>query len=49
MKPINKPEVFLGQSASKFDAEGTLTDETAKGLIRDLLKALRDWTVKLRG
>lgn len=38
---VNKPEVFINHSASKFNAEGELTDETASGFIRDLLVALR--------
>jgi chromate reductase, NAD(P)H dehydrogenase (quinone) len=49
MKPVNKPEVFINLAATKFDADGNLTDETAKGLIRDLLKNLYDWTNRLRG
>lgn len=49
MHPVNKPEVMIGQVQNKFDASGHLTDETAKGLIRDLLVALASWTRKLRG
>jgi len=40
MHPLNKPEVLIGAAQSKFDAQGNLTDETARGLIRDLLAAL---------
>ena len=46
---LNKPEVLIGQAASKFDAEGRLTDETARGLIAQQMVALRDWTLRLRG
>lgn len=46
---VNRPEVMIGQAPTKFDAEGNLTDETAKGLIRDLGKALVDWTKRLKG
>jgi chromate reductase len=46
---LNKPEVLIGQAASKFDAEGRLTDETARGLIGQQMVALRDWTLRLRG
>jgi chromate reductase len=48
MHPVNKPEVFIAQAASKFDAEGRLTDQTARDLIGQMLAALRDWTIKLR-
>jgi chromate reductase len=37
---VNKPEVLVGQAASKFDAAGQLTDETARTLLRDLMVAL---------
>jgi chromate reductase len=45
--PLNKPEVLMGQAATKFDAQGKLTDETAKKLITDLLVALERLTRKL--
>ena len=44
MHPINKPEIFIGAAQTKFDAAGHLTDETARGLIRDLMAALERWT-----
>ena len=43
MHPLNKPEVLIGQAQTKFDAEGRLTDEAARGFIRDLLVALEQW------
>jgi chromate reductase len=46
---LNKPEVMIGQAATRFDAEGRLTDETTRGLIAQQLVALRDWTLRLRG
>jgi chromate reductase len=48
MFPLNKPEVLLMRSREKFDAGGRLTDETARGLIRDLLLALAEWTRRLQ-
>ncbi|WP_372623703.1 NADPH-dependent FMN reductase [Falsiroseomonas sp.] len=45
---LNKPEVMISQAATKFDAEGRLTDETSRGLIAAQLAALRDWTLRLR-
>src|SRR4029077_14719449 len=44
MHPINKPEVQIGQAQTKFDADGRLTDEAARGFIRDMLVALEQWT-----
>ena len=42
--PLNKPEVLIGQAQTKFDANGRLTDEAARGFIRDMLVALEGWT-----
>ena len=47
MHPINKPEVLIGVAHTKFDAEGRLTDEAARGFIRDMLVALEQWTRQL--
>ena len=47
MHPINKPEVLIGVAHTKFDAEGCLTDEAARGFIRDMLVALEQWTRQL--
>jgi chromate reductase len=46
--PVNQPEVFIGQAASKFDAEGNLTDDTARRLIKALLEALVAQAKKLK-
>ena len=43
MHPLNKPEVLIGQAQTKFDAEGNLLDEAAKGFIRDLMNNLVGW------
>lgn len=37
---LNKPEVFISHSASKFNAEGELTDEITAKFIGELLLAL---------
>jgi len=34
--------------ADRFDAQGNLTDETAKGLIKQLLESLQAWTLRLK-
>jgi chromate reductase len=47
MLPLNKPEVFVAAAQTKFDAQGRLTDETARTLIRQLLEALAAWTRRL--
>ena len=41
--PLNRPEVMIGQAQNKFDADGNLTDEAAKGFIRDLMANLASW------
>jgi len=48
MFPINRPEIMIGHASGKFDDQGNLTDETTKGLIRDMLQNLVDWTVRIR-
>jgi chromate reductase, NAD(P)H dehydrogenase (quinone) len=48
MYPINQPEVFIRECANKFDAEGNLTDDTAKKLIGTLLQNLVTHTRKLK-
>jgi chromate reductase len=49
MHPLNKPEVLIFQAQNKFDANGKLTDEVARGLIRDLMAALARWTRRVAG
>src|SRR5215468_751330 len=48
MCPVNKPEVMIPQAQNRFDAEGRLTDETAKGLIKQLMESLQAWTLRLK-
>jgi chromate reductase len=49
MKAVNKPEVFIGAAHTKFDEQGNLKDDVARGLIKDLMTNLYNWTVKLKG
>lgn len=49
MLPLNKPEVLVNGARSKFDAEGNLTDQPTRELIRQQLEALARWTHRLRG
>ncbi len=46
---LNKPEVMIGAAATRFDADGRLTDEATRKFIATMLIALRDWTLRLRG
>jgi chromate reductase len=45
---INVPQVLIASSAQKFDAEGKLTDKTARDLIAQLLVALVAFAGKLK-
>lgn len=48
MYAVNQPEVMLANAHKHFDKEGTLTDETAQKLIRQLLEELVSWTRRLQ-
>ncbi len=37
---VNKPEVFVGLSGSKFDDKGDLTDDTSREFVGKLVEAL---------
>ncbi len=47
MFAVNQPEVMIGNASERFDAQGNLTDETTKDLMRQLLQNLVDWTRKI--
>src|SRR5271155_4274040 len=49
MHPLNKPEVLIGQAQTKFDADGNLLDEVARGLLRDLMANLAGWARRIGG
>ena len=42
MEAVNQPEVMIGNAQDRFDAQGNLTDEQSKALIRKLLRHLAD-------
>ena len=48
MQVVNRPEVAIPAAGGKFDDDGRLTDETSLGFVKDLVEALRDWTLRLR-
>ncbi len=43
---VNRPEVMISLAATRFDAEGRLTDEAVRGSVQQLLVALKAWTVE---
>src|ERR1041384_7787012 len=47
MFPVNQPEVMIANASERFDAQGNLTDDTSKELIRQLLQSLLDWTRRI--
>jgi len=48
MHVLNKPEIFIGQAHTKFDDAGNLTDEAAKGFIRDMMANLASWARRFK-
>jgi chromate reductase len=48
MHPINRPVVMLSDASHNVDAEGNLTNEQTRQLIKQLLEALAAWTIKLQ-
>ena len=48
MPAVNQPQVLIANAAQKFDAEGNLTDDTARELIGQLLQNIVAWTRKLQ-
>lgn len=48
MLPLNKPEVMVQNASQKFDANGKLLDEEVRKQVRELLEALKAWTLRLR-
>lgn len=45
---LPRPEVFIGNSAAKFDAEDRLTDEPTLTIMAEQLAAFRRWILRLR-
>jgi chromate reductase len=48
MFPVNQPEVMIANCADRFDADGNLTHDSTKEIIRKLLVSLVGWTERLR-
>jgi chromate reductase len=49
MHPVNKPEVFVRNAATLFDAELRLVDPATRDAVRGLLEALAALSSRLRG
>lgn len=49
MLVLNKPEVMIQRAWEKFDQDGNLIDEASRKQVKDLLAALRDWTLRMQG
>jgi chromate reductase, NAD(P)H dehydrogenase (quinone) len=45
---MTRPEVMIANAPNRFDADGRLTDEATRGMLRSLLEALAAWTRQLR-
>lgn len=45
---LPRPEVFIGNAQSKFDAQGRLSDETTRKFLADLLAGFKDWIVRMQ-
>ena len=48
MYTLAGPEIFVANAATKFDAQGKLTDEAARKLIAQMVVGLRDWARVLK-
>lgn len=45
---LSKPEVMVPKAQEVFDENGRLTNETTRGFLKDLLRALADWTRRVK-
>jgi chromate reductase len=45
---LPRPEVFIGNAASKFDAQGRLTDEATRKFLSELLAGFQQWIVRMQ-
>jgi chromate reductase len=44
---LTKPEIFIGACHTRFDEQGTLTDEATKKIIAEQMIAFRGWIQQL--
>ena len=45
---LNRPELMITQAATKFDADGKLTDQPTRDLVAALLTAFKAWILRMR-
>lgn len=45
---LNQPEIMVAAAHTRFDAEGHLTGETTRKLIREQIVALKEWAMRLQ-
>jgi chromate reductase len=45
---LPRPEVFIGMAATKFDAQGKLTDETTRKFLTELLAGFKAWIARMK-
>lgn len=45
---LPRPEVFIGNAPSKFDAQGKLTDEATRKFLADLLAGFKTWIIRMQ-
>ena len=48
MHPLNRPEVFVTFAKQKIDEHGIFTDEPGRKLVKELVQALVQMTVKIK-
>src|SRR5215472_14221021 len=49
MYPINIPQLYVGNASARFDEKLRLADPEMRGIYEKLLRALVEWTIRLRG
>lgn len=45
---LQKPEVFVGHAAAKFDAQGRCQDEVTRGFVTAQMRAFEQWIAQVR-
>lgn len=46
--PMNKPEVMIARAQEKFDANGKLTDDVTRKVLKSFMQSLQAWTVRMQ-
>src|SRR5881394_4091083 len=45
---LPRPEVFIGNAGSKFDAQGKITDEATRKFLTELVAGLKTWVQRMQ-